>query len=189
MIWAGVGGVIQFKIAVLRFVCLFVCLLFAGAYSDRRSNPSSGKCSPGPQPPYKVSLISIMLMAVMLVMMLLSSTNFCYAIHICSQHSRSLMPKKIDQTLSIFKNFNTVAHWCQVDAEIPTLPKIWTNQYHIACLLSTCCLIHIQPCILDSIAVSVFVVILVELDKYRIWDEQVCLVHPICTFTLFLAKG
>ena len=28
---------------------------------------------------------------------------------------------------------------------------------------------------LDSIALSVFVVILVEFDKYRIWDEQACL--------------
>ena len=28
---------------------------------------------------------------------------------------------------------------------------------------------------LDSIAVSVFVVVLVEFDKYRIWDEQPCL--------------
>ena len=33
--------------------------------------------------------------------------------------------------------------------------------------------------ILDSIAVSVFVVILVEFDKYWIWDEQACLTNPI----------
>ena len=32
-------------------------------------------------------------------------------------------------------------------------------------------------CSLDSIAVSVFVVVLVEFDKYRIWDEQACLIQ------------
>ena len=31
---------------------------------------------------------------------------------------------------------------------------------------------------LDSITVSVFVIILVEFDKYRIWDEQACLLSP-----------
>ena len=40
-----------------------------------------------------------------------SSTNIYYAIHInSSRHSRSLMPKKIDQAVSIFYNFNTVTH-------------------------------------------------------------------------------
>ena len=34
------------------------------------------------------------------------------------------------------------------------------------------------PSYLDNIAVSVFVVILVDLDKYRIWDEQACLILP-----------
>ena len=37
--------------------------------------------------------------------------------------------------------------------------------------------IHKSPH-LDSIAVSVFVVILVEFDKYWIWDEQACLPAP-----------
>ena len=34
------------------------------------------------------------------------------------------------------------------------------------------------PPLLDSIAVSAFVVILVDSDKYRIWDEQACLPPP-----------
>ena len=37
---------------------------------------------------------------------------------------------------------------------------------------------------IDSIAVSVFVVILVEFDKYWIWDEQACLLLEPALFSL-----
>ena len=38
---------------------------------------------------------------------------------------------------------------------------------------------------LDSIAVSVFEVILVQFDKYRIWDEQACLVETVSTLRTY----
>ena len=37
------------------------------------------------------------------------------------------------------------------------------------------CLFCKLPSMLDSIAVSIFVVVLVDFEKYRIWDEQPCL--------------